>query len=269
MVKKSSVMNINNVLISSVSIIYVAYLTFRRQYFIMLLVGGVFAVLYTLTKNNLNSLLVAIVVALCAEILLSSYEKWTVYTGTTDIRTGGNHMDEFEKYPFPETRIAPCSVSANETECGSAAGCVWLNDDNHNLDSTFNNKCIDGDILTHDSDGNVEEPYELKVVEGFTGKQTNKKRQRKQKKKIQQKKKKETFDEDDDEVNESYIDLGSSFLEAYQSLTPKQIEKMSVDTKNLMSHQKRLIETLDNLGPVIKGGKRVMEQFKHYFNDEI
>ena len=264
MVKKSSVMNINNVLISSVSIIYIAYLTFRRQYFIMLLVGGVFAVLYTLTKNNINSLLVAIVVALSAEILLSSYEKWTVYTGTTDIRTGGNHIDEFEKYPFPEKRDASCSVSANETECGSAAGCVWLTDDNHNLDSTFNNKCIDGDILTHDSEGDVEIPYELKVVEGFKGSRNKRKRRQKQ-----QKKSVERFEEDDDEVNESYIDLGSSFLEAYRSLTPKQIEKMSVDTKNLMSHQKRLIETLDNLGPVIKGGKRVMEQFKHYFNDEI
>ena len=70
-------------------------------------------------------------------------------------------------------------------------------------------------------------------------------------------------------MNESYIDLGSSFLEAYKSLTPKQIERMSSDTKSLMSHQKKLIETLDNLGPVIKGGKKIMEQFKHYFKDEI
>ena len=70
-------------------------------------------------------------------------------------------------------------------------------------------------------------------------------------------------------MNESYIDLGSSFLEAYQSLTPKQIERMSSDTRSLMGHQKKLIETLDNLGPVIKGGKKIMEQFKHYFKDEI
>ena len=37
-------------------------------------------------------------------------------------------------------------------------------------------------------------------------------------------------------MNESYIDLGSSFLEAYQSLTPRQIERMSSDTKSLMGH---------------------------------
>ena len=96
---------------------------------------------------------------------------------------------------------------------------------------------------------------DYKTLEGFKG--ASKKKRRKV----------EHFDDDD--VEESYIDLGTSFLEAYKSLTPQQIEKMSNDTRSLMSHQKQLIETLDNLGPVIKGGKKIMEQFKHYFKDEL
>ena len=99
---------------------------------------------------------------------------------------------------------------------------------------------------------------EYDTVENFKG--SSKKRRRR-------KRKVEHFDDDD--VEESYIDLGTSFLEAYKSLTPQQVEKMSNDTRSLMGHQKKLIETLDNLGPVIKGGKKIMEQFKHYFKDEI
>ena len=123
-------------------------------------------------------------------------------------------------------------------------------------------------MLAHDSDGNAITPY--KLVETFANPKKERMRNRNRNRKRKQKPRRiERFEEDDDEVNESYIDLGSSFLEAYQSLTPKQIERMSTDTRDLMSHQKRLIETLDNLGPVIQGGQRVMEQFKQYFKDEI
>ena len=100
------------------------------------------------------------------------------------------------------------------------------------------------------------------TVENFKGSSKRRKRRKRRKKR-----KVEHFDDDD--VEESYIDLGTSFLEAYKSLTPQQVEKMSNDTRSLMGHQKKLIETLDNLGPVIKGGKKIMEQFKHYFKDEI
>ena len=75
--------------------------------------------------------------------------------------------------------------------------------------------------------------------------------------------------EGDDDVNEDYMDLGTTFMEAYKNLSPKQIESMTNDTKDLINTQKQLINTLSNLGPAISSGKKIMEQFKHYFKDEI
>ena len=73
----------------------------------------------------------------------------------------------------------------------------------------------------------------------------------------------------DDEVQEDYMDLGTTFMEAYKNLSPRQIEAMTKDTRELIGTQNKLIETLSNLGPAISSGKKVMEQFKHYFKDEL
>jgi len=87
--------------------------------------------------------------------------------------------------------------------------------------------------------------------------------------KSKKKKKMQVTSDDDDDVQEDYIDLGTSFMEAYKNLTPGQLNRMNNDTKELFKQQKNLIETLNNMGPLLKGGKQIMEKFQHYFKDEI
>ena len=189
---KKTLNQVNNVLICSLVIVYLTYLSFMRKTKLIGLLVGVYLSAYLVTRNHLSSSIIAIILALSMEVMLKSYETWGE---NINIGTGRSFNTNYQ-----------------------------------NLSDT---------------------------VESFKGKSKKRRRRRK---------KVENFD---DEVNESYIDLGSSFLEAYKSLTPRQIEKMSSDTRSLMGHQQKLIETLDNLGPVIKGGKQIMEQFKHYFKDEI
>jgi hypothetical protein len=260
----------------------------RKTKLIGLLVG-VYLSAYLLTNKHLSSMIVAIILALCMEIMLKSYENWDVDTNILD---GNIISTEYQELSAPtRASTVKCDEISNRNTCNS---------DNNPRCSWYDNGCVDNSILMHsiNDDGQLElsSPLKLKcrrrgqtdcvsddndcsweesnercvdsrydgfegsnVVESFKGK--SKKKRRRRRRKV------ENFD--DDEVNESYIDLGSSFLEAYKSLTPRQIERMSSDTKSLMGHQKKLIETLDNLGPVIKGGKKIMEQFKHYFKDEI
>jgi hypothetical protein len=82
------------------------------------------------------------------------------------------------------------------------------------------------------------------------------------KKKNKKNKLKESF-----KHNENYIDVGTNFLKAYENLTPNQIEGMTKDTKNLIGTQKKLMSTLNNLGPTLKEGKKVLDTFKNYFNE--
>tara|TARA_B100001093_G_C26843575_1_gene1021702 strand:+ start:920 stop:1489 length:570 start_codon:yes stop_codon:yes gene_type:complete len=109
-------------------------------------------------------------------------------------------------------------------------------------------------------------------VEGFkTGGKKNKKR--KHKKRVR-----EAFENDDIE-NESFedsdieedfeLDTKGSFYENYKALTPKQIEGLNSDTKDLISTQKQLIETLKNMGPALKDGKQVLDTFKNYFGSDV
>mgnify|MGYP001439809358 FL=1 len=165
---KKTLNQMNLMLVTSLSIVYLAHLSSNNKYNLTLVLVGIYLGLYMLTKTHLSSMFVSVLLVLTLEFILNKFT----------------------------------------------------------------------------------------TLEGFKNKS------RRKRKKI------ETFD-DDDEVNESYIDLGSSFLEAYKSLTPKQLAKMSNDTKSLLGQQKQLIETLDNIGPVLKSGKHILEQFKHYFKDEI
>ena len=51
------------------------------------------------------------------------------------------------------------------------------------------------------------------------------------------------FDDDDDnDVNANYVDIGSSFLEAYKTLKPQQIEAMTNDTKELFLLKRALFK---------------------------
>tara|TARA_Y100000389_G_scaffold144139_1_gene142465 strand:- start:1449 stop:1958 length:510 start_codon:yes stop_codon:yes gene_type:complete len=74
-------------------------------------------------------------------------------------------------------------------------------------------------------------------------------------------------DEDDDETYSdddmsNEIDIGATFREAYNNLSPKQIENMTKDTKELVNSQKNLISTLKNLEPVVKQGINLLDKFK-------
>ena len=75
-------------------------------------------------------------------------------------------------------------------------------------------------------------------------------------------------DDDDSDVNNNYIDIGSSFLEAYKTLKPGQIEAMSNDTKELLNTQKSLISAMDSLAPVVKEGHKMLESFKGFFPND-
>jgi len=202
------IQQVNMILVSTLTTLYTLYLLMNNNYRNVAILLGVYGLSYMVSRRNMYSQIMAVIVAFTLNILLQTYETWSVYRKQKDIRNNNENGLDHHSYPFDD---------------------------------------------------------DMNVVEGFKS-QSRKKRKQKRKKKRNN----ETFDNfDKDDYESSYVDLGSSFLDAYKSLTPKQIEKMSGDTRALMGHQKKLIETLDNLGPVIKGGKKIMEQFKHYFKDEI
>lgn len=116
---------------------------------------------------------------------------------------------------------------------------------------------------------NIPEQEVEQEVEGF-------KSSSKKNKKLA-KKTKETFGNDDlttenfseSDIEEDFeLDTKGSFYENYKSLTPKQIKGLNSDTKNLISTQKQLIETLNNMGPALKDGKQILDTFKNYFGNE-
>jgi mannitol-specific phosphotransferase system IIBC component len=103
------------------------------------------------------------------------------------------------------------------------------------------------------------------------------KNEEKKEKETDDEKKDEQKDETKDEVNmddnietEKFeFDHKASFLENYKSLTKEQINGLNKDTVDLMQTQEKLIETLKNMGPVLKDGKQVLDTFKSYFGDDM
>lgn len=69
--------------------------------------------------------------------------------------------------------------------------------------------------------------------------------------------------EEDD--NEFHLDAGTTFMNAYKSLKPDQINAMTKDTQELMQTQKQLMSTLSTLKPLIQDGKEMMNMFQSYF----
>lgn len=74
--------------------------------------------------------------------------------------------------------------------------------------------------------------------------------------------------EDFNDEDKIKFDHKASFLENYKSLSKDQIDGLNKDTIELMETQKKLIETLKNMGPVLKDGKNVLDTFKTYFGDD-
>ena len=69
--------------------------------------------------------------------------------------------------------------------------------------------------------------------------------------------------EEDDK--EFHLDAGTTFMNAYKSLKPDQINAMTKDTQELMQTQKQLMSTLSTLKPLIQDGKEMMNMFQSYF----
>lgn len=103
-------------------------------------------------------------------------------------------------------------------------------------------------------------------MEGYKNKDPTIKKKTKSKTKKQVKSKTKT-EKVKPEEKESYIDVGTNFIKAYENLTPNQIEGMTKDTQNLIGTQKKLMSTLNNLGPTLKEGKKILDTFKNYFDD--
>ena len=102
-------------------------------------------------------------------------------------------------------------------------------------------------------------PYQ----EDFTNKSPTKKKKKKSPKSV-------VYDDNDTDnfVGNNHIDLGTSFLEAYKNLDKSQINSMTKDTKELIKTQKTLMSTLENLAPVVKEGKTIIDTFKGYFDND-
>lgn len=116
------------------------------------------------------------------------------------------------------------------------------------------------------------------IMEGLKNKEKTNKKDKKVKKNKKPKKKKTKKNKEKsfhtptqkklhNDEKEPYIDVGTNFMKAYEQLTPDQIEGMTKDTQSLISTQKGLMKTLQNLGPTLKEGKNILDTFKNYFDD--
>ena len=80
--------------------------------------------------------------------------------------------------------------------------------------------------------------------------------------------KQEPEEDDDDEEEAGEIDMSKTFLEAYQNLNTEQIGSMTSETQKLIETQKQLMQTLQNLSPIVKQGKELMDGFKGHFGGD-
>ena len=113
---------------------------------------------------------------------------------------------------------------------------------------------------------------ENQIFEGLTSNnsESGKKKKKNKKKNTNKKKKSKEKIPEEEDTKESYIDVGTNFLKAYENLSADQIEGMTKDTKSLIGTQKKLMSTLHNLGPTLKEGKKILDTFKNYFDgDEL
>jgi hypothetical protein len=113
------------------------------------------------------------------------------------------------------------------------------------------------------------------ITEGFEGQTKSKSKKTKNNSKSKKSNNKnsgvasEKFTSDTgDEGEEYFLDTKASFMDVYKSMTPKQLQGLNKDTQNLISTQKQLIETLNNMGPALKDGKQILDTFKNYFGQD-
>jgi hypothetical protein len=62
-----------------------------------------------------------------------------------------------------------------------------------------------------------------------------------------------------------HIDIGTTLMNALNSLKPDQVKQMTEDTKKLMDTQKSLMSMLGTMKPMMQDGKQLMETFTEMF----
>jgi hypothetical protein len=68
-----------------------------------------------------------------------------------------------------------------------------------------------------------------------------------------------------DKPGGDHIDVGTTLMNALNSLKPDQVKQMTEDTKKLMDTQKSLMSMLSTMKPMMQDGKQLMETFTEMF----
>jgi hypothetical protein len=68
-----------------------------------------------------------------------------------------------------------------------------------------------------------------------------------------------------DKPGGDHIDVGTTLMNALNSLKPDQVKQMTEDTKKLMDTQKSLMSMLGTMKPMMQDGKQLMETFTEMF----
>jgi hypothetical protein len=71
-----------------------------------------------------------------------------------------------------------------------------------------------------------------------------------------------------DAVGGAHIDVGTTLMNALNSLKPDQVKAMTDDTRKLMETQKSLMGMLTSMKPMIQDGKQLMETFTEMFGKQ-
>lgn len=71
-----------------------------------------------------------------------------------------------------------------------------------------------------------------------------------------------------DVVGGAHIDVGTTLMNALNSLKPDQVKQMTEDTRKLMETQKSLMGMLTTMKPMIQDGKQMMDAFGDMFGSK-
>ena len=71
-----------------------------------------------------------------------------------------------------------------------------------------------------------------------------------------------------DTAGGSHIDVGTTLMNAFNSLKPDQVKQMTEDSQKLMETQKNLMGMLGTLKPMLQDGKQLMETFQEMFGNQ-
>jgi hypothetical protein len=83
----------------------------------------------------------------------------------------------------------------------------------------------------------------------------------------------EEDDEEEESVEENFepsnntLDTKASYMNVIEKLTPQETRNLNATTRELISTQRQLMETLQTMGPALKEGQTILNTFKNYFND--